>query len=78
MELEQLQPGDTVNGAGDIFNEGGIPKLPQVALLARPGTRGVIIATGHLEDAPARKVHPVRFEDVELNLGPPAGYWPED
>lgn len=78
MEIEQLQPGDAVYATSHIFNDGGIPNLPEDALLARPGTRGVIIETGHLEDAPARRVFLVRFEDAELNLGPPAGCWPEE
>jgi nitrogen fixation protein NifZ len=78
MELEQLQPGDAVFAASDIFNDGGIPNLPADALLARTGTRGVIVETGHLEEAPQRQVYLVRFEDAELNLGPPAGCWPEE
>ena len=72
MDLDQLEPGDT------IYNDGGIPELPQDALLAQPGTRGVIVQTGHLEEAPERTVYLVRFEDTELNLGPPTGCWPEE
>jgi nitrogen fixation protein NifZ len=78
MQLDQLEPGDAVYAASDIFNDGGIPDLPPGALLARSGTRGVIIEMGHLEEAPQRKVYLVRFEDAELNLGPPAGCWPEE
>lgn len=78
MELEQLQPGDTVYAAIHIYNDGGIPEVPQDALLAQPGTRGVIVETGHLEEAPERKVYLVRFEDEELNLGPLTGCWPEE
>lgn len=78
MELDQLEPGDTVYAASHIYNDGGIPDLPQDTLLAQPGTRGVIVQTGHLEDAPERSVYLVRFEDKELNLGPPTGCWPEE
>lgn len=78
MNLNQLQPGDTIYAASHIFNDGGIPQLPIDALLAEPGTRGVIIETGHLGDAPERQVFLVRFEDKELNLGPPTGCWPEE
>ena len=78
MELEQLQPGDTVYAASHIYNDGSIPEVPQDALLAPPGTRGVIVETGHLEDAPQRMVYLVRFEDTQLNLGPPTGCWPEE
>lgn len=78
MTLEELQPGDTLYAASHIYNDGGIPSLPQDALLAEMGTRGVLIETGHLEEAPERKVYLVRFEDAELNLGPPTGCWPEE
>ena len=78
MKLEHLQPGDAVFAASDIFNDGSIPNLPADARLATPGTRGVIIETGHLEEAPERKVYLVRFEDAALDLGPPTGCWPEE
>jgi nitrogen fixation protein NifZ len=78
MNLEQLSPGDLVYAASHIFNDGGIPDIPEDALLATPGTRGVIIETGHLEEAPNRKLYLVRFEDGDLNLGPLIGCWPEE
>ncbi|MBW9267092.1 MAG: nitrogen fixation protein NifZ [Candidatus Thiodiazotropha sp. (ex. Lucinisca nassula)] len=78
MKLEDLQPGDVVFAASHIFNDGGIPNVPEDELLAEPGTRGVIVETGHLEEAPERLVYLVRFEDRELNLGPPTGCWPEE
>lgn len=78
MEIEQLQPGDTVYAASHIYNDGTIPALPEDALLASPGTRGMIVETGHLEEAPQRRVYLVRFEDPDMNLGPPAGCWPEE
>ena len=78
MELEQLEPGDTVYATCHIYNDGGIPEIADDALLAEPGSRGVIIEKGHLEDMPARKVYLVRFEDRELNLGPATGCWPEE
>ena len=78
MDIEQLQPGDTIYAAVPIYNDGGIPDLQENALLATPGTRGVIIETGHLEDAPQLKVYLVRFEDAEMNLGPATGCWAEE
>jgi nitrogen fixation protein NifZ len=78
MDLNQLDKGDTVYASSHIYNDGGIPGLEDDALLAKPGTRGVIIETGHLEDMPQRKVFLVRFEDEELNLGPPTGCWLEE
>ncbi|MGD8909099.1 MAG: nitrogen fixation protein NifZ [Chromatiales bacterium] len=78
MTLEQLKPGDAVYAASHIYNDGGIPDIADDALLAKPGTRGVIIETGHLEEVPERTVYLVRFEDSALNLGPPTGCWPEE
>lgn len=78
MNIEQLSPGDTVYAASHIYNDGSIPDIPEEMLLAEPGTRGVIIETGHLEDLPERLVFLVRFEDSELNLGPATGCWVEE
>lgn len=78
MELEQLSNGDAVYAASNIFNDGGISGVPDNARLAAPGTRGVIIKTGHLEAQPQRMIYLVRFEDSELNLGPLTGCWPEE
>jgi len=78
MNLEQLSPGDTIYASSHIYNDGCIPGIPADRLLARPGTRGVIVETGHLEEEPRRRVYLVRFEDHELNLGPPTGCWPEE
>ena len=78
MTLKQLQPGDVVYAASHIINDGSIPTLDNTAMIATPGTRGVIINIGHLEDIPERELFLVRFEDENLNLGPPAGCWPEE
>lgn len=78
MNIDALQPGDVIYAASHIFNDGGIPEIPEDALLAAPGTRGVLVKTGWLEAAPERRIFLVRFEDAELNLGPLAGCWPEE
>jgi nitrogen fixation protein NifZ len=78
MTLKHLQPGDVVYAASHIVNDGSIPALDGAAMIATPGTRGVIINIGHLEEAPERELFLVRFEDADLNLGPPAGCWPEE
>jgi len=78
MVLKQLQPGDVVYASSHIMNDGSIPALEETAMIAAPGTRGVIVNIGHLEDAPERELFLVRFEDADLNLGPPAGCWPEE
>lgn len=38
MNLEQLTPGDLVYAACHIYNDGSIPGITEVALLAAPGT----------------------------------------
>jgi nitrogen fixation protein NifZ len=78
MRLEQLNPGDVVYAATEIRNDGGIPGLPDDAVLATSGTRGVIVNIGHLEENPDRELFLVRFEDADLDLGPPTGCWPEE
>lgn len=78
MDLELLEPGDTVYASSYIYNDGGIPELETDALLAKPGNRGVLIEKGHLEENPQTKVYLVRFEDEEFNLGPATGCWAEE
>jgi nitrogen fixation protein NifZ len=78
MTLDQLQPGDLVYAASHIINDGSIPALDDMATIAAPGTRGVIVNIGHLEEAPQRELFLVRFEMDDLQLGPPAGCWPEE
>jgi nitrogen fixation protein NifZ len=78
VTLENLSPGDLVYAACHIYNDGGIPGIPENTLLAEPGARGVIVETGHLEESPQRKIYLVRFEDSNLNLGPPTGCWAEE
>jgi len=78
LTLDQLNPGDLVFAATAIVNDGGIPDLAADALIAAPGTRGVIVKIGHLEEDPERTLYLVRFEGPELVLGPPTGCWAEE
>ncbi len=78
MTLDRLSPGDLVFAATDIANDGGIPDLPENALIAAAGTRGVIVNIGHLEEDPGRELFLVRFEGPDLVLGPPTGCWAEE
>lgn len=68
MNLQQLNPGNIVYAATEIRNDGGIPEIPKDALIATPGTRGVVVNIGHLEENPERELFLVRFEDTALNL----------
>lgn len=78
MTLEELEPGDMVFAATQIRNDGSVPNLPAEASLAQPGTRGVLLNTGHLEEQPDAILYLVRFEDENRELGPPLGCWPEE
>lgn len=75
MTLEHCSPGDVVHAAVEIRNDGSIPDIPAEAVLAAPGTRGVIVNIGHLEEQREETVLLVRFEDANLDLGPPTGCW---
>lgn len=72
------QPGDLVHALIDIHNDGGIPDLPEQALIASAGTRGVIVNIGHLEGSPDRAIFLVRFEGADRLLSPPTGCWAEE
>lgn len=78
MALTDLQSGDIIYAATTLYNDGGIPGLEEAAVLAVPGTRGVLVNIGHPEEAPEETIYLVRFEDAEMNLGHPVGCLPEE
>ncbi|HTY99072.1 MAG TPA: nitrogen fixation protein NifZ [Rhodocyclaceae bacterium] len=59
-------------------DDGGIPDIDADALLASPGSRGVVVKAGHVEAAPDQEIYLVRFEDANGVLGPPVGCLPEE
>jgi nitrogen fixation protein NifZ len=78
MNLDSLEPGDMLLAATTISNDGSIPDLAENAVIAEPGTRGVLVNTGHLEEDPSRTLYLVRFENTDGDLGPPTGCWPDE
>ena len=78
VNVETLEEGDVVYAAIDMYNDGGLEEVPENALLAPAGTRGVIVRKGHLEENEDRTVFLVRFEDAEKNLGLPIGCFVEE
>jgi nitrogen fixation protein NifZ len=70
--------GDCVYAREAIQNDGGVPELGGDALLAAPGTRGVVVQVGHTEAEPQQTLYAVRFEDAGGNLGPVVGCLPEE
>ena len=78
IDVETLEEGDMVYANIDFRNDGSLDGLPDDALLAAAGTRGVIVRKGHLEEDTERSVFLVRFEDADRNLGMPIGCWAEE
>ena len=77
IQLEQLQPGDIIFAATDIYNDGSVPGLDDEVLLAPIGSRGVLVNSGHLEEQPEQALYLVRFETGN-GLGPAVACWPEE
>lgn len=78
MAVHELEPGDMVYAATALHSDGGVPGLEDGALLAAPGTRGVLINIGHPEEDPDQTIYLVRFEDEDKALGLPVGCLPEE
>jgi nitrogen fixation protein NifZ len=78
MNIEDLDLGDVVYAANNIVNDGSMPGSEENEILAQQGSRGVIVMKGYVEESPDRSVFLIRFEDKDLNLGPPIGCWGED
>lgn len=78
MTVDDLDLGDVVYAAHSITNDGSMPDSLEGAILAKAGSRGVIVMKGHIEAEPQRLVFLVRFEDSNLTLGRPIGCWRED
>ncbi len=70
--------GDLVFARTELHNDGGVPDLQPDALLAAPGTPGVVVRVGHLEADARQTLYVVRFEDAAGVLGPPVGCLPEE
>lgn len=78
MTVQTLEPGDTIYAAQELRNDGSIPDLPDNQLIAKEGTRGVLVNIGHFEEQPDLTLYLVRFENQDLSLGPPVGCWPDE
>ena len=74
----EYEPGDMVYSVKALYNDGSIPVLPEHAIVAEQGARGVVINIGHLEEPPQQTLYLVRFENEEKTLGPPIGCWPDE
>lgn len=70
--------GDMVWSCIELRNDGSIPEMPEDALIASAGARGVIVKVGTLEEKEDISVYLVRFEDAEGTLGAPIGCLTEE
>lgn len=75
---EHFEIGDIVFSRQVLINDGGIPDVAPDAVLATPGTRGVVVNYGHVEADLDQEISLVRFESAIGDLGPPVGCLPEE
>ncbi len=71
MNIESLQQGDAVYAAVTIANDGSVPDAAENEVFAQPGTLGMLLNTGHLEEDPEQLLYLVSFENENGELGPP-------
>lgn len=70
---EHFQEGDMVYANTDLLSDGQVPGTQEGELLARRGTRGMVVKVGYIEASPEVDVYLVRFEDEQQELGPVLG-----
>lgn len=85
--MESVRPAEPAYEIGDLvfarealYHDGGVPGVAEDALLAAPGSRGVVVMLGHAEQDPSQEIYLVRFEEAGSgeNLGPPIGVLPDE
>ncbi|MCB1907600.1 MAG: nitrogen fixation protein NifZ [Rhodocyclaceae bacterium] len=72
MEDTTYRIGELVFASQRIVNDGSLPELPEDAVLAEAGRKGVIVRCGHLAES-REEIFLVRFADEGGTLGPPVG-----
>jgi nitrogen fixation protein NifZ len=80
MEKVQYEIGDMIFAAEDILNDGGMPGIEEEeGLIAKAGTRGVVIHFGVAEMDETKEIYLVQFENgPDGSLGHPVGCLPEE
>ena len=78
MNLQDLQQGDAVYAAATIANDGSVPDVEIDTIFAQPGTMGMLLNTGYLEEYPEQELYLVSFENARGELGPPVTCLPEE
>jgi nitrogen fixation protein NifZ len=65
----RYEVGDLVLCRTDIFNDGGVPDVEHGALLARAGTRGIVVRAPTVQSRHKQSIYLVRFEGADKILG---------
>jgi nitrogen fixation protein NifZ len=72
MVAPRYKAGDLVFSRAEIYNEGGVPDAEAGALLARAGSRGIVVRAGAARRGQGR-IYLVKFEHPDKTLGPTIG-----
>lgn len=62
--MTSFEKGDAVYATTTIRNDGSVPGYAEHVVFAEPGTMGMLVNTGHLEEAPEQTVYLVGFTDA--------------
>jgi nitrogen fixation protein NifZ len=73
MVAPRYSVGDLVFSRTDIHNDGGVPDADDGALLARAGTRGIVVRVGPTRPRQDSRIYLVKFEGADNTLGPAVG-----
>jgi nitrogen fixation protein NifZ len=73
-----FEVGDLVFCRTDITNDGGVPDAEEGAVIARSGTRGIVVRAGSPHPRDRRRIYLVRFEGHDQVLGPPVACLDEE
>jgi nitrogen fixation protein NifZ len=78
MAARHYDVGDLVYSRTDIYNDGGVPDAEDGALLAKAGTRGIVVRSARRQAERKPRIYIVRFEGLDQVLGPPVGCLDEE
>jgi nitrogen fixation protein NifZ len=78
MTTRRYDVGELVFARVDIHNDGGVPDVEELGLLAAAGTKGVVVRTGSAQSRQELRIYLVRFEGADEILGPPVGCLDEE
>lgn len=71
MHLRNIQKGDAVFATVKIINDGSVPGSDLEEIFAIPGTMGMLLNTGYVEEDPNTELFLVSFRNENGEPGPP-------